>query len=68
MVIYMENDIRKCDRVYMIGCGKTNLTCREYEMKINGDEVSIYDGKQYICTYTKSQMCDFMSIGFAALI
>lgn len=64
----MKNGLNEYDRVYMIGCGTTNVTCKEYDMKINGEEVEIYDGKQYICSYSKAQMVDFMSIGFAALV
>lgn len=64
----MKNGLNSEERVYMIGCGKTNNTCKEYTMKENGNNVEIYDGIEYICSYTKAQMVDFMSIGFAALV
>lgn len=64
----MKNGLNSEKTVYMIGCGKTNNTCKEYTMKENGNNVEIYDGMEYICSYTKAQMVDFMSIGFAALV
>lgn len=55
-------------KVYMVGCGNLEDACKVYDMKPNSKDVDIVSNGTRICTYSRQDMQQFLSLGYAILL
>lgn len=64
----MESLFDKKRKVYMIGCGALQDSCKVYDMEPQSGNVEIFDQGKFVCKYTQKDMLKFISIGFATVL